>query len=184
MPLMMLPERPQEKLRDGQTSPYRPRLVVSRSTCPPLSPSPTGGNSFVIGTAVINTHAAGSTESQGPKPWGSHHQSLDSYFSQGRWCSTPPPEQLCNRYCNNKHTHTHPKGGPIWWEQSDEPDEVEKILVQITSNFFCRKNTHAFLSEKSETRICARQLLVNLKRASKSHYFKNPALTVLLVLQY
>jgi len=40
---------------DGQTSPLRPRLVVSRITCPPLSPSP-HANSFVIGTAVINTH--------------------------------------------------------------------------------------------------------------------------------
>jgi hypothetical protein len=39
-------------VRDGQTSPHRPRLVVSRSTCPPLSPSE---NSFIIGTAVINT---------------------------------------------------------------------------------------------------------------------------------
>ena len=30
---------PQRSLvRDGQISPYRPRLVVSRSTCPPLSP--------------------------------------------------------------------------------------------------------------------------------------------------
>ena len=36
-------------------SPLRPRLVVSRSTCPPLSPSP-HANSFVIDTAVINTH--------------------------------------------------------------------------------------------------------------------------------
>jgi hypothetical protein len=42
-------------VRDGQTSPHRPRLVVSRSTCPPLSPSP-HANSFIIGTAVINTH--------------------------------------------------------------------------------------------------------------------------------
>jgi len=37
------------------TSPQRPRLVVSRSTCPPLSPSP-HANSFILGTAVINTH--------------------------------------------------------------------------------------------------------------------------------
>jgi len=43
------------KVRDGQTSPHRPRLVVSRSTCPPVSSSP-HANSFVIGTAVINTH--------------------------------------------------------------------------------------------------------------------------------
>jgi hypothetical protein len=28
-------------VRDGQPSPHRPRLVVSRSTCPPISPPPT-----------------------------------------------------------------------------------------------------------------------------------------------
>ena len=43
-------------MRDGQTSSHRPRLVVSRSTCPPFPPSPLA-NSFVIGTAVINTHS-------------------------------------------------------------------------------------------------------------------------------
>jgi hypothetical protein len=48
------PSPPRSLVRDGQTSPHRPRLVVSRSTCPPLSPSP-HANSFVIGTAVINT---------------------------------------------------------------------------------------------------------------------------------
>jgi hypothetical protein len=50
------PSPPRSLVRDGQTSPLRPRLVVSRSTCPPLSPSP-HANSFVMGTAVINTHA-------------------------------------------------------------------------------------------------------------------------------
>jgi hypothetical protein len=40
---------------DGQTSPHKPRLVVSHSTCPPLSPSPLA-NSFIIGTAVINSN--------------------------------------------------------------------------------------------------------------------------------
>ena len=40
------------KVRDGQTSPHRPRLVVSRSTCLPLS-SPPHANSFVRGPAVI-----------------------------------------------------------------------------------------------------------------------------------
>jgi hypothetical protein len=50
------PSPPRSLVRDyGQTSPLRPRLDVSRSTCPPLSPSP-HANSFVIGTAVINTH--------------------------------------------------------------------------------------------------------------------------------
>ena len=38
--------------RDGQTSSHWPRLVVSRSTCPPLSSSP-HAHSFVIGPAVI-----------------------------------------------------------------------------------------------------------------------------------
>jgi hypothetical protein len=41
---------------DGQTSPHRPRLVVSRCTClPPLSPSPQANN-FLTGTVVINTY--------------------------------------------------------------------------------------------------------------------------------
>ena len=48
---------PRSVVRDGQTSPHRPRLVVSRSTCPPLSPSP-HANSFIIGTAVIKTHTS------------------------------------------------------------------------------------------------------------------------------
>jgi hypothetical protein len=37
-----------------RASPHRLRLVVSRSKCPPLSPSP-HANSFVLGTAVITT---------------------------------------------------------------------------------------------------------------------------------
>jgi hypothetical protein len=39
----------------GQPSPHKPRLVVSHSTCPPLSSSP-HAYSFVSGTPVINTH--------------------------------------------------------------------------------------------------------------------------------
>ena len=46
------PFAPRSLVRDGQTSPHRPRLVVSRSTCPPLSSAP-HANSFVIGSAVI-----------------------------------------------------------------------------------------------------------------------------------
>ena len=33
------PSPPRSLVRDGQTSSHRPRLVVSRSTCPPLPPS-------------------------------------------------------------------------------------------------------------------------------------------------
>ena len=48
--------KPRSLVCDGQTSPHRPRLVVSHSTCPPLS-SPPHANSFVIGPAVIkHTH--------------------------------------------------------------------------------------------------------------------------------
>jgi hypothetical protein len=51
-------------VRDGQTSPHRPRLGVSRSTCPPLSSPPPReqlctrycSNKTHTGTAVINTH--------------------------------------------------------------------------------------------------------------------------------
>jgi len=39
----------------GQPSPHKPRLVVSHSTCPPLSSSP-HAYSFVLGTAVINNN--------------------------------------------------------------------------------------------------------------------------------
>jgi hypothetical protein len=39
----------------GQPSLHKPRLVVSHITCPPLSSSP-HAHSFVLGTAVINTH--------------------------------------------------------------------------------------------------------------------------------
>ena len=54
-PCVKVPGSSRVPVRDGQTSALRPRLVVSRSTCPPLSPSP-HANSFVIGTAVINKH--------------------------------------------------------------------------------------------------------------------------------
>ena len=51
------PYPPRSLVRDERTHPHRPRLVVSHSTCPPLS-------------------------------------------------SPPPREQLCNRSCSNKHTHS------------------------------------------------------------------------------
>ena len=65
-------------MRDEQTHPHRPRLVVSHSTCPPLSSSP-HAHSFLIGPAVIK-----------------HTQ----------YRLLPPREQLCNRSCSNKHTQS------------------------------------------------------------------------------
>jgi hypothetical protein len=49
------PSPPRSLVCDWQTSPHRPLLVFSRSTCPPISPPPLA-NSFVLGPAVINTH--------------------------------------------------------------------------------------------------------------------------------
>jgi hypothetical protein len=55
-PFTQSPYPPRSLVRAGQTHPHRPRLVVSHSTCPPLSSSP-HAHSFVIGPAVIkHTH--------------------------------------------------------------------------------------------------------------------------------
>ncbi len=54
-PFTQYPSPSRSLVRDGQTSPHKPRLVVPHSTCPSLSPSPPA-HSFIIGPAVINTH--------------------------------------------------------------------------------------------------------------------------------
>jgi hypothetical protein len=46
---------PRSLVCGGQPSPHKPRLVVSHSTCPPLSSSP-HAHSFVLSTAVINNN--------------------------------------------------------------------------------------------------------------------------------
>jgi len=54
-------------VRDGQTSPHKPRLVIHHSTCPVLvlhCPPPPPAHSFIIGPAVINTHLPGSRAAQ------------------------------------------------------------------------------------------------------------------------
>ena len=57
-PFTQFPFPSRSLVRDGQTSQDMPPLVAPHSTCPSLSPSPHSphANSFVIGTAVINTH--------------------------------------------------------------------------------------------------------------------------------
>jgi hypothetical protein len=57
-PFTHYPFPPRSLVCGGQPSPHKPRLVVSHSTCPPLSSSP-DAHSFVIGPAVINTHTGG-----------------------------------------------------------------------------------------------------------------------------
>ncbi len=54
-PFTHKPFPPRSLVCGGQPSPHKPRLVVSHSTCPPLSSS-LHTHSFVLGTAVINNN--------------------------------------------------------------------------------------------------------------------------------
>ena len=108
------------RLRDGQTSPLRPRLVVSRSTCPPLSPSP-HANSFVIGTAVINTHTpAGGTAQTPTLRLKSTLTSLDlachDGLREGGWRELEERDSACedSRESPPKNSsRTPPRGSPL-----------------------------------------------------------------------
>jgi hypothetical protein len=54
-PFTHKPFPPRSLVCGGQPSPHKPRLVVSHSTCPPLSSSP-HAHRFVLGPAVINNN--------------------------------------------------------------------------------------------------------------------------------
>ena len=56
-PCVKVPGSSRVPVRDGQTSPHRPRFVVSRSTCPPVMGSPLSlaTSELVLGAAVINS---------------------------------------------------------------------------------------------------------------------------------
>ena len=56
-------------MRDGQTSPHSPWIVISRNTCPPLSPSPHATS--ILGTVVINTNTSPESGRSGVLDWGS-----------------------------------------------------------------------------------------------------------------
>jgi hypothetical protein len=75
------PSPPRSLVRDGQTGQHKPRLVVSRITCPPLSPSPQA-NSFVTCTAVINKHT--------PRPTPPTHRPPFRASSSVEYFNTPP----------------------------------------------------------------------------------------------
>jgi hypothetical protein len=59
-PCFKVPGSSRVPVHDGQTCPHRPRLVVSNSTFPALTPSP-HANVFILGTAVINNNFKSST---------------------------------------------------------------------------------------------------------------------------
>ena len=139
---------------------YWPRLVVSHSTCAPLSSSP-HAHSFVLGTAVINNNMnnvmkkwsissrpswsrcrAGCIESRG-----THTQR--SLVRDGQTCphrprlvvsrSTCPPhstiqlpqrEHLCDRSCSNKQATRKTPGVTVYVNQTKPRGFSNKLSFQ------------------------------------------------------
>ena len=102
-----------DRLRDERTHPHRPRLVVYRSTCPPLSSSPPRDQLCNRSCSNKHTHCHGpqrtalsglwaipSTES-GPQPL------LDTYnlSSLALTPGEPTPYVCMSRYVSMVHTH-------------------------------------------------------------------------------
>ena len=87
LPLLLAqsPSPPRSLVCDGQPSPHRPRLVVSRSTCPPLSPSPHAwhANSFI--QRCSNKHTPERLGSE-PDASGPSRRSRRSHGRQGGGC--------------------------------------------------------------------------------------------------
>jgi hypothetical protein len=100
--------------------PHGSQLVVSRSTCPPLSPSP-HANSFVIGTAVINTH----TRSPSPRiprcPGGLYRPGLSQARIVSRIGVLPGPPSTT-------------AGTPVAECPGEEEPSVKKIRFVLLSN--------------------------------------------------
>ena len=92
--------------RDGERERERERRS---STCPPLSPSP-HTNSFVIGTAVINTH----TQSEGCSP-----------VSGGRTIRLCPTSTSGRHWCRGSR-RSPPPSLQWWWRLS----AVERVLTR------------------------------------------------------
>jgi hypothetical protein len=62
---------------------------------------PPYANTFVLGPAVINTHTRQTSSQRSTVHTGLGSQSLVPHVLH---CPPPPREQVCNRYCSNKHT--------------------------------------------------------------------------------
>ena len=134
----------------ARAGPHRPRLVVSRSTCPQPSPFP-HANSFIIGTAVINTHTRArgrQTENHvareevplchGPLRWRLSACAVD----QLRRCSPFRPLSLtCPRPCpslsrrvmiHGKDDETRPRGHAREW--AERWHNTERTMKQDTED--------------------------------------------------
>jgi len=108
-PFTHYPFPPRSLVCGGQTSPHKPRLVVSNSTCPPLSSSP-HAHSFVLGTAVINNNAGG-TRAVWLRPWGRAGQNAQFAGTGQRADSVHLVEKLCSFYHLDHHRHTRERAG-------------------------------------------------------------------------
>jgi hypothetical protein len=160
-------------VRDEQTHPHRPRLVVSYSTCPPLS-SPPHANSFVIGPEVIklqNTHTPRSlVRVCVPVCASERERERESFIRNHSPCQCdgqtsplrprlvvshstcpptiplPPREQLCNRYCSNKHTLIAPLEA-----FSLNASRLLGLLVPKPRHSHCMQRTHSLKTPPSES---------------------------------
>ena len=96
---------------DGQTGPHRPRLVVSRSTCPPLSPSP-HANRVIKGTTVeSNKHAHILVPVSRANAYsGTRHALLSPAWRRRQWGTQV--SLTCQKTCVRAEDHHHPWARP------------------------------------------------------------------------
>jgi len=127
---------------NSTTTPQRPRLVVSRRTCPPLSPSP-HANIFIIGTAVINTV---------------HRCSLVSRYGSGTICTTTENNQASYTVRATVHTDK------VLQDSSKEARQTFKLPALGTLIFVQRQalsyGIRATVHAQGPPRRVERQLIV------------------------
>jgi hypothetical protein len=92
-PFTQYPFPSRSLVRDGHTSPHKPRIVVPHSTCPSLSPSPP--RTQLYNRSCSNKHTHKTTQQVAVM-------------------------ELYNRYCSNKHPHTPHANSFVMWYCSNE----------------------------------------------------------------
>ena len=127
---------------DEQTHPHRPRLVVSHSTCPPLSSSP-HAHSFVIGPAVIkHTHHGEFLRLLFPQA----HREPEAHFTaigmssqhikqgstpvQARCILQRPEEQSRTGGCQGSSVEGQPQCPGLWHSLSHSPSAPPPSFTQ------------------------------------------------------
>ena len=94
----------EEPVRDGQTSPHKPRLVVSLSTCPPLSPFQ---RELLYDRYCSNKQQPPQRENL-QQAWVGPRKSGKPYrIASGSWGYTPDPHPLMLKLENRQVTVTN-----------------------------------------------------------------------------